>query len=105
MTVVAVKIVGAGTYVGVVRSKVPFATVEEGVLVVRSQLGPAASLNEHLVWLWGVLQHERRVLKNAIAGGARIVCECVVPKGSIRILPNGAEMLHLLGCELVVEVR
>lgn len=105
MTTVALKVLDAGTYSETVRAKLPFATIENGVVVVRSQLGAHESLNAHLVWLWGMLKHERRILKSAVAGGARIVCECVVPKGPVQVLPNGAELLHLLGAELLVEAR
>jgi hypothetical protein len=105
MTKVAFKVLDAGAYSEAVRAKLPFATVEDGVIVLRSGLGSNEPLNAHLVWLWGMLKHERRVLKSAVAGGARIVCECVVPKGPIQVLPNAAEFLHLLGAELLVEAR
>ena len=105
MTRVALKISGAGTYAETVRSKLPFSKVEEGSVVVRSQLAAGAPLNDHLVWLWGMVKHERRVLKTAVAGGATISCECVVPKGPVQLLPNGAEMLHLLGAELLLEAK
>jgi hypothetical protein len=28
-----------------------------------------------------------------------------LPKGEVRLLPNGAEMLHLVGAELILEAR
>src|SRR5690349_440099 len=97
MTRVALRISGAGPYAETLRSKLPFSKVENGSVVVRSELAPGMPLNEHLVWLWGIVKHERRVLKTAVASGASISCECVVSKGSVQLLPNGAEMLHLLG--------
>ena len=105
MTRVALRISGAGTYAETVRSKLPFSKVEGSSVVVRSQLAEEVPLNEHLVWLWGMLKHERRVLKTAVASGATISCECVVPKGPLQLLPNGAEMLHLLGAELRLEAK
>jgi hypothetical protein len=105
MTRVTFKVAGAGTYAEVVRSKLPFARLEGETVVLPSQLAESASLNDHLVWLWGMLHNERRVLKTAAASGATLICECVVPKGPIRILPNASEMLHILGVELVVEGR
>ncbi|ARN21823.1 hypothetical protein [Piscinibacter gummiphilus] len=102
MTRVELKVLDAGAYAETVRGKLPFAILEKGVVVVRSQLGPEVPLNEHLVWLWGMVQHERRVLKAATSAGARITCECVVPRGPITVMPNGAELLHLLGAELLV---
>ncbi|XZG69538.1 hypothetical protein ACTSKR_12880 [Chitinibacteraceae bacterium HSL-7] len=105
MTTVAFKIINAGSYLSVVSGKLPFSSIENGVLVMRSRLDASAPLNDHLVWLWGFLQHERRVLKTAVAGGATLICECSTSKGGIRILPNGAELLHLLGAELVLDVK
>jgi hypothetical protein len=105
MTRVILKISRAGTYAEVLRLKLPFSSLEEGNVLVRSQLGEAAPLNDHLVWLWGMLKHERRILKSAAASGATITCECKVPKGHVRLLPNGAEMLHLLGAELNLEAK
>lgn len=86
------------------RAQLPFAVAGTGRLVVHSQLPPEASLNEHLVWLWGVLGHSRRALKRFQTEGAELKCLCRVSKGPVSIQPNGAEMLHLLGCELVVEI-
>ena len=105
MTKVAFKVIGAGAYAKTVHAKLPFSSIEDGIVVVRSALDSNAPLNAHLVWLWGMVQHQRRVLKTAVAGGARIVCECVVPKGPVQILPNGEEMLHLLGAELLLEAK
>ncbi len=83
----------------------PFSGVEQGNVVVRSQLGEEVPLNDHLVWLWGMVKHERRMLKSAAASGATLTCECKVPKGQVRLLPNGAEMLLLLGTELNLEAK
>ncbi|MDE2598506.1 MAG: hypothetical protein KGL40_02670 [Rhodocyclaceae bacterium] len=105
MTKVALKVINAGAYAEVVREKLPFSSVENGIVVMRSQLDASAPLNDHLVWLWGLVQHQRRVLKTAVESGAQIVCECSAQKGSVHVLPNGAEMLHLLGAELSVEVK
>lgn len=105
MTRVVFRVDDAGAYAETVRSKLPFSRVENGSVLVPSQLGEGASLNEHLVWLWGMLKNERRVLKTAAASGARLVCHCVVSKGGLRLQSNGAEMLHLLGAELVAEVK
>ena len=105
MTSVALKIYEAGTYSEVVRSKLPFSRIENGTVVLSSQLGSEASINEHLVWLWGMVKNERRVLKSAVDSGARITCECSVQKGPIRLLANASEMLHLLGAELLLQIK
>ena len=88
-----------------VQSKLKFSALHGRDVIIRSALGTDASLNEHLVWLWGLVKHERRVLKKVAAEGARIVCSCRVPKGEIRLLPNAAEMLHLLGAELILDTK
>ena len=105
MTSAVLRISGAGTYAQVVQSKLPFSTLEAGEVVLRSRLGTDAPLNEHLVSLWGFAKNERRVLKSSVASGATITCECVVPKGAVRISPNAAEMLHLLGAHLVLGLK
>jgi hypothetical protein len=86
--------------------RLPFAVLEHGDVVIRSPLEPSLPLNDHLVWLWGILKVRRRYLKNLQQqSGAKIVCRCKVPKGSVRLLPNAAEMLHLMEVELVLELR
>jgi hypothetical protein len=105
MTQVALRVENAGTYGDVVQSKLAFCRIEDGVVVVRSQLAETEPLNEHLVWLWGIVKHERRVLQSAVAAGARIICECTVPKGKVCLRANGAELIHLLGAELVLNAK
>ncbi|MDT7603052.1 MAG: hypothetical protein QOF61_1049 [Acidobacteriota bacterium] len=88
------------------RLRLPFAVIERGDIVIRSPLDPSLPLNDHLVWLWGILNLRRKHLKNLQQqSDIKIVCRCKVPKGSVRLLPNAAEMLHLLSMELVLETR
>ena len=105
MTTAALKIFDTGTYAEVIHSKVPFSRLESGVVVIQSQIAKDKPLNEHLVWLWGMVKNERRALKSAIDAGAKITCECEIPKGPVRVLPNASEMLHLLGAELLLVVK
>jgi hypothetical protein len=105
MAKVALKIINAGLSASVLKERLPFSSVKNGEIIIYSQLDSSVPLNDHLVWLWGLLKHERRVLKTAVGSGAKIICECSVSKGSIRVLPNGAELLHLLGAELLLEVK
>ncbi|MEE1672608.1 hypothetical protein SNR37_002011 [Agarivorans aestuarii] len=86
-------------------SKLPFTAIEKGDVVISSRLDKNCSVNEHLVWLWGKLNNERRFLKSLQQDGANIICNCKASKGKHRILPNGAEMLHLLNVELVLEIK
>jgi hypothetical protein len=71
-------------------------------VVLKSQLDPKASLNDHLVWLWGIVQGERRYLKSLQAEGALISVNASGTVEPIELKPNGAEMLHLLGATLVI---
>jgi hypothetical protein len=105
MNAAAVRFIDASARAEAIRAKIAGIEIERGDLVLRSRLAPDQPLNDHLVWLWGMLKHQRRYLKNIQSQGISVVCECEVPRGSVRILPNGAEMLHLLGIELVLEAR
>lgn len=51
MTKVAFKVVGSGAYAKTVHAKLPFSSIEDGIVVVRSALDSNAPLNAHLVWL------------------------------------------------------
>jgi len=88
-----------------IRTRFPNIVIEHGDLVLYSALDTSEPLNAHLVWLWGRLNLERRFLKNIRQCGGKLVCRCKVPRGGVRLLPNAAEMLHLLEMELVLEVR
>ncbi len=105
MTTAEVRVSGLSSRKDSIREQLPCAVIEHGDVVVRSPLEPSKPLNEHLVWLWGMLKHERRFLKNLQQEGGRLTCECRVPKGVVKLLPNAAEMLHLLEMELVLNAR
>jgi len=105
MTAVEVVISGLSARAESISSKLASSAIERGNVVIRSQLSPEYPLNDHLVWLWGFLKHERRFIKTLQEEGGTIVCKCKVPKGTVRILPNAAEMLHLLNIELLLELK
>jgi hypothetical protein len=84
------------------RKRLAFASIEGTDVVLKSQLGSRASLNDHLVWIWGTVQHERRYLKSLQAEGAVIAVHASEVGDPVELKPNGAEMLHLLGASLVV---
>jgi len=105
MNKVTLKIENAGSYAKALQSKLPFSKVDNGSVVIYSQIDGNEPVNSRIVWLWGMVHNERRALKNAISHGAEIICECIVRKGTIHILPNAAEMFHLLGAELVLKVK
>jgi hypothetical protein len=102
MVTATFRIGGIGTPQGV-RDQIPFAAIERGEVIVRSRLEPEAPINDHLVWLWSGLKLKRRFLKRLQGDGAIFRCVCSVSRGPIHIQPNGAEMLHLLGAELIIE--
>lgn len=104
MTTVTMRLIGHPSP-GAVQAWLPFAKVDGKDVVIRSPLGVDASLNDHLIWFWGHLNSHRRLLKRITADGANLIFSCQVPRGSIRLLPNAAEMLHLLGAELCLEAK
>src|SRR5262245_47389221 len=105
MTIAEVRVSGVSHRKESIRERLPGAVIEQGDVVMRSRLEPSMLLNEHMVWLWGKLKHERRFLKNLQQEGGKLTCRCEVPKGDVRLAPNAAEMLHLLEMELVLKVR
>ena len=48
-----------------------------GTHVFRSVLEPSQDLNEHRVWLFMMLDHERKRIKSMTQGGGRVVCRCL----------------------------
>lgn len=105
MTLAEVRVSGLAHRKESIRERLRGAVVERGDVVMRSPLEPSEPLNKHLVWLWGMLKQQRRFLKNLQQEGGKLTCRCKVPKGNVTLLPNAAEMLHLLEMELVLEVR
>jgi hypothetical protein len=72
--------------------------------VISSPLEQVQELNDHLVWFWSLLKHKRRLLGRLQASGCEMTCLCTGCRGPIIVRPNGAEMLHLLGVRLEVDV-
>ncbi len=105
MTRVTFRISNVANRSQVVQERLPFATLDEQDVVIRSQVDEACPVNEHIVWLWGMLRHERRFLKNLKQNGAKLTCQCYTNERKLALLPNGAEMLHLLGCDLLVDTK
>lgn len=85
------------------RKQLPFAIIAGSDIVLRSQLSPDAPLDVHLVWLWGMLQNERRFLKSLVSEDALVTVYVTRHVGAIEIKASGAEMLHLLGANLFVD--
>ncbi|MDO6766115.1 hypothetical protein [Agarivorans sp. 1_MG-2023] len=105
MSSVEIIIEGVSNRKDAICSKLPFTSIEKGNVVIRSQLDKSSSINEHLVWLWGMLNGERRFIKSLQQEGAKLTCCCKAAKGKHRILVNGSQMLHLLNLELVLEIK
>jgi hypothetical protein len=105
MTIAEVRVSGLSHRKESICERLPGAVIEQGDVVMRSPLEPSKPLNDHLVWFWGMLQHQRRFLKTLQQEGGKLTCRCKVPKGGVTLLPNAAEMLHLLEMDLVLEAR
>ena len=102
---VAFKIYGVPERAEGVKQQLPMTRVEKGVVVLASALPMEAPLNDHIVWIGGMLKHQRRYLKTLVTMGASLVCECKVSKGQLRLMANAFEFLHLVGADLVLEQR
>jgi hypothetical protein len=102
MGTVVFRVAGTNVQLAATQAKLPTSRIDGSSVVLISPLNAVATLNEHLVWLWGMLKHERRILKSLAAGGATLTFECRGFGGPISVLPNGAEAMHLLGAELLV---
>ena len=85
------------------RKSLAFAVATGNDVVIESPLAADAPLNDHLVWLWGTLQHERRYLKSLQSEGAVLSVHARGVPLPVELKPNGAEMLHLLNASLVIE--
>jgi hypothetical protein len=72
-------------------------------VVFPSSLPISASLSDHLVWIWGALKHQRRLLKRFQSEGAKLEFVCLVAGKKIQLRANAAEMLHLIEADLTVE--
>lgn len=94
-----------GPRVASTRDMLSFSEVDGADVVIRCPPGTGASLNEKLVWLWGLLQLNRRKLKALQAEGACLSCVCVTSHDTIVLQPNAAEFLHLVGASLTITTR
>ena len=99
------RIVGVPERASSIRERLPFSVVVRGDVEVSSRISTDLPLNDHLVWIWGMLKGHRRFLASIKANGGRFECVCRIPRGAVHLLPNAAEMLHLLGAELILEAK
>lgn len=102
---VAFKICGVPERAEGVKQQLPMTRVDKGVVVLASALPVEAPLNDHIVWIGGMLKHHRRYLKTLVTMGASLVCECKVSKGELILKANAFEFLHLVGADLVLVQR
>ena len=105
MNTVEIRVIGLPNRTDSIRERLPFSVIEHGDVVIHSQIELSKPLNDHLIWLWGILKHQRRFLKSLQTEGGKLICQCQVSKGNVHLLPNAAEMLHLLEMELVLVAR
>jgi len=105
MKKVALRISGLPNAAAAFRKRLPFSVAEGQQLVLESALPPDAPLNDHLVWIWGLLKLERRHLKSLQSEGATFTIVAPFRSGGIEIKPNGAEFLHLLGVTLTIGAK
>ena len=69
----------------------------------RSALPSADDVNAHLIWIFGMLDLNRKLLRSMAQSGVRIVCKCKWTKSRPVVLQAKAlAMAHLLGVDLEV---
>jgi len=83
------------------KALLPFSHLDGSDVVIHCPRDAGDTLNEKLVWLWGLLKHKRRALASLQADGATLSCTYQGPV-QFELKPNGAEFLHLMGCSLEV---
>jgi hypothetical protein len=105
MTRVELRITNVASGLGNAQARLGGSILEKDAVVFRSALSTESSISDHLVLLWGILKHERRLLKRFQTAGAEIKVICRTSASDFRILPNAAEMLHLLNAALVIEIK
>jgi hypothetical protein len=71
-------------------------------LVFRSRLPDGASVSEHLKWLHGMLQFQRKHLRQLQEDGVNMVCRIGVRGRSLLIEPEALLLMH--HCHLRTEI-
>ena len=71
-------------------------------LVFSSRLDSESSISEHLKWLRGMLQFERKKLKNLQANGVDMACLIRVKARVVSIEPEALLLMH--ECHLRTEI-
>jgi hypothetical protein len=84
------------------RDAIPFSVVDGSDVVIVCPPNSGATVNDKIVWLWGLLTHKRRIIKSLQADGATLQCICKTSSEDLTLLPNAAEFLHLTGTTLVI---
>jgi len=97
---VLLRITNVANRAATISQLLPFAVAENQECLLRSPLAENATLNDHLVWLWGTLDLNRRKLKSLQADGACLIFKARGFRGDLEIDPNGAMPLHLLNASL-----
>jgi hypothetical protein len=64
--------------------------------VFQSRLEPDASVSEHLKWLYGILEFERKRLAKLQADGVEMVCRIRVRGRTLTIEPEALLLMHQL---------
>jgi len=72
-------------------------------LVFRSQLRDCGDVNQHLQWLHGMLQHERKLIRRLDAEGAGLSVRIYCDRLPITLAPESLLIAHQM--HLPIEVR
>ena len=64
--------------------------------VFRSALGAGHTISEHMIWLHGMLQFERKKIRQAQEAGAEIVIRIYLESREVALSPQAILLAHLL---------
>ena len=73
--------------------------------VFQSRLDLGAELSDHLKWLHGILQFERKWLRQLQEAGVEIVCRIRVRARELVIEPEALLLMHQLHLRTEIEFR
>lgn len=84
----------------------PVGFVHDGEdLVFRSRLEPDVSVSDHLKWMHGVLQWERKRWRKLQEEGVKMVCQIRAKERTVTIEPEALLLMHQLHLQMEISLN